>query len=110
MDVGYQLGALSIKQAARGAMFRLLSDLSPPHDWALAVAACAVLAGFAAIVVIVVHGSRGSRWTNKGRLLDLALNNMTQGVVMFDRTGRLVVRNDRYLEMYGLPADIVKAG
>ena len=46
----------------------------------------------------------------KGRLLALALNHMTQGVVMFDAAGRLVVCNDRYLAMYGLPPDLVKPG
>jgi len=35
---------------------------------------------------------------------------MTQGVVMFDAAGRLVVRNDRYLEIYGLSPEIVKPG
>ena len=44
----------------------------------------------------------------KGRLLALALNHMTQGVVMFDASGRLVVCNDQYLAMYGLPPDLVK--
>lgn len=46
----------------------------------------------------------------KGRLLALTLNNMTQGVVMFDTAGRLVVCNDRYLAMYGLSPDQVKPG
>src|SRR5579871_30739 len=50
------------------------------------------------------------RFGRKGRLVELALNNMTQGVVMFDATGRLIVRNDRYIEIYGLPPDIVKPG
>src|SRR5215208_1641883 len=39
-----------------------------------------------------------------------ALNNMTQGVIMFDSAERLVVCNQRYLEMYGLSADVVKPG
>jgi methyl-accepting chemotaxis protein len=47
---------------------------------------------------------------SEGHLLALALNNMTQGVVMFDTTGHLVVCNDRYLEMYGLSTDVVKPG
>jgi len=46
----------------------------------------------------------------KGRLLALALNHMTQGVVMFDASGRLVVCNDQYLAMYGLSPDLVKPG
>jgi methyl-accepting chemotaxis protein len=46
----------------------------------------------------------------KGHLVELALNNMTQGVVMFDAAGSLIVRNDRYIDIYGLPPDIVKPG
>lgn len=39
--------------------------------------------------------------------LDTALNNMSQGLTMFDADGRLVVLNDRYLKMYGLrPSDV----
>ncbi len=40
--------------------------------------------------------------------LDTALNNMTQGLNMYDGAGRLVVCNQRYLEMYRLPPDILK--
>ncbi len=49
------------------------------------------------------------RWFDR-HLLALALNNMTQGVVMYGAAGRLVVCNDRYLAMYGLSPDIVKPG
>ena len=53
----------------------------------------------------------GGRWLDhKRHLLALALNNMTQGVVMFDTKGRLVVCNDQYLAMYGLSPDVVKPG
>ena len=34
--------------------------------------------------------------------LDAALNNMVQGLAMFDADQRIVVANDRYAEMYGL--------
>jgi methyl-accepting chemotaxis protein len=49
------------------------------------------------------------RWFDR-HLLALALNNMTQGVVMYGAAGRLVVCNDRYLAMYGLSPDVVKPG
>ena len=42
--------------------------------------------------------------------LDTALNNMTQGLNLFDAEGRLVVCNERYLKMYGLSADLAKPG
>ena len=35
---------------------------------------------------------------------DAALQNMSQGLSMFDRDGRLIVCNDRYAQVYGLPA------
>jgi methyl-accepting chemotaxis protein len=54
--------------------------------------------------------ARGLGPENKGHLLALVLNNITQGVVMFDMAGRLVVCNDQYRIMYGLSADVVKTG
>jgi len=42
--------------------------------------------------------------------LDTALNTMTQGLNMFDASGRLVVCNGRYLQMYGLSPEVVKPG
>jgi diguanylate cyclase (GGDEF)-like protein len=41
---------------------------------------------------------------------DTAINNMTQGLLLFDSSQRLVVCNRRYIEMYGLSAEIVKPG
>jgi methyl-accepting chemotaxis protein len=45
-----------------------------------------------------------------GSLLALTLNNMTQGVVLFDTAGRLAVCNDQYRTMYGLSPDVVRPG
>jgi methyl-accepting chemotaxis protein len=44
------------------------------------------------------------------KLLALTLNNMTQGVVLFDIGARLVVCNEQYRAMYGLSHDIVRPG
>ena len=41
---------------------------------------------------------------------DTALNNMIQGLCMFDDEQTLLVRNSRYLEMYGFDGEIVKPG
>lgn len=43
-------------------------------------------------------------------LLDTALNNMRHGLVLFDKDGRALVVNQRYIEMYRLPADAIKPG
>ncbi|WP_170149510.1 bifunctional diguanylate cyclase/phosphodiesterase [Rhodoplanes roseus] len=42
--------------------------------------------------------------------LDAALNNMSQGLCMFDRDERLVLCNERYLRMYGLTPHDAPAG
>jgi diguanylate cyclase (GGDEF)-like protein len=44
------------------------------------------------------------------QLLQTVLNNMSQGVLMFDSETRLIFCNKRYIELYGLSADIVKPG
>ena len=44
------------------------------------------------------------------QLLDTVLNNMSQGVLMFDREARLVFCNQRYVEMYGIPPEAAKPG
>ncbi|HLG83649.1 MAG TPA: PAS-domain containing protein [Bradyrhizobium sp.] len=44
------------------------------------------------------------------RRFDAALNNMTQGLVMLDSQLRIIVCNQRYIEMYRLSPDIVKPG
>jgi len=43
-------------------------------------------------------------------LLRATLDNMTQGVLMFDEERTLVVCNRRYLQMYGLSGDAVGPG
>lgn len=35
---------------------------------------------------------------------------MTQGVILFDAHERILVCNDRYIEMYGLSPDVIKPG
>jgi diguanylate cyclase (GGDEF)-like protein len=42
--------------------------------------------------------------------LDSALNNMSQGLVMFDAEERIVLCNDLYIKMYGLSREVVKPG
>jgi diguanylate cyclase (GGDEF)-like protein len=60
------------------------------------------------------HGSHGraphASILEDQRLLHAVLDNMPQGVSMFDAEARLVFCNRRYLEMYGLSAELAKPG
>ncbi|OPZ00667.1 diguanylate cyclase [Bradyrhizobium sacchari] len=42
--------------------------------------------------------------------LDTALNNMSQGLVLYDAAGYIVTCNRRYADMFGLSHDIIKPG
>ena len=81
-------------------MTGLLTDL-PQVAVLLAVASFAVLAFGAVWHRRVVLQNR--------RLLE-AINNMSQGLCMFDAQTRVLVRNTRYLEMYRMSPEIVKPG
>src|SRR5262249_10131203 len=43
-------------------------------------------------------------------LLRTVLDNMAQGVLLFDANAKLVFCNRRYIEMYGLSSDLAKPG
>ena len=42
--------------------------------------------------------------------MDAALENMTQGLVMFDGDGRIILWNRHYLDLYNLPPEVMKPG
>jgi diguanylate cyclase (GGDEF)-like protein len=81
----------------------------------IGVAAASILA-IATLLFVTVrklsqqHRLSKARLTLEKQRLDRAVNNMTQGLLLFDRSQRLVICNQRYIEMYGLSADVVKPG
>jgi len=46
----------------------------------------------------------------KSQHLDTAINNMTQGLLLFSASGHLVICNQSYLDMFGLSPEVVKPG
>jgi methyl-accepting chemotaxis protein len=86
---------------------RTIAELAlSPASLALAVASSSI----AILCICLICAFADRKLDDKALLLDTALNNMTQGVVMFDAVGRLVVSNNQYLEMYGLSPELVKPG
>ena len=70
----------------------------------------AILFAGVCVAALALAGAfhRRLRLTNT-RLLS-AINNMSQGLNMFDAQGRIILLNRRYLEMYKLSPDVVKVG
>jgi methyl-accepting chemotaxis protein len=62
------------------------------------------------VLNLLARLARGRLFDPHGYLATFTLNNMTQGVMLWDTGGRLVLRNERYLQMYGISPDLVKPG
>jgi methyl-accepting chemotaxis protein len=88
-------------------MFPILAGLAAePAGWLLLIAAGLVclLAAFGATVLFRrAHGRRSTLYAS-------AIDNMSQGLVMCDVSGKLLLCNNRYVEMYGLSPSVVKPG
>ncbi len=53
---------------------------------------------------------RDQQLTEQNRRFNAALDNMCQGLSMYDKDGRLLVCNRRFLEIYDLPEEMGQAG
>jgi diguanylate cyclase (GGDEF)-like protein len=53
---------------------------------------------------------REARLAEQNLLMDAALNNMSQGLLMFDAESRLMVFNRRYIKLYGLDPEQITPG
>ncbi|HZD91896.1 MAG TPA: PAS-domain containing protein, partial [Pseudolabrys sp.] len=81
------------------------------RDAALYVAGAAlIIALMIAAAAFMVARRMASRLKAQNSQLDAALNNMSQGLTMFDADGRLIVCNERYLKMFKLSPEQVKPG
>jgi diguanylate cyclase (GGDEF)-like protein/PAS domain S-box-containing protein len=81
------------------------------------IIAAALSAVIVAITIILIvrrlrwqHQSTQRRVRLEKQRLDTAVENMVQGLTLFDQNRRLVVCNQRYIEMYGLSPDVAKPG
>jgi methyl-accepting chemotaxis protein len=102
--IGFVAGFLVFLSFGPGWIVRLLADDSA------AVAGTVMALPFALGAAALAGLFATSRRRAQSRLQRAALNNMTQGLCMFDSTARLVLCNDRYLEMYGLRSELGRAG
>jgi len=90
-------------------------------DWGaqtrlLVAAAILCAAVIAFIFFLIIRQIAGQSREAQRRLelekerLDTALNNMTQGLVLYDASARVVTTNQRYLDLHSLTTDLVKPG
>jgi diguanylate cyclase (GGDEF)-like protein len=116
--IRFQISRIS-KMAERLGAGDLAARVLPPHPKGELGRLMTVLNGTAASLErqrqdieelnLMLHQSQRIQAQEKQRLAT-AVNNMTQGLLLFDSSQRLVVCNQRYIEMYGLSPEVVKPG
>ena len=91
------------------------------EDWRAQTRLMIAAAGLSALVIAILlflivrrmtwqHQESRQRLGQEKHRLDTALNNMTQGLVLYDASARVVVCNQRYIDMYRLSPAVVKPG
>ena len=109
------LGRFPIVVVATKAVSAVLADWRAQTRSLIAAAVLSAL-GVAFILFVIVRQMTRQNREAQQRLelekhrLDTALNNMTQGLVLYDASTRIVITNQRYLDMYNLSTEVVKPG
>jgi diguanylate cyclase (GGDEF)-like protein len=104
----YALKNFPISIVASMTVAAALADWREQTRFLILVASFSVLV-ITAMLFFFVRKLLQQHQTEKQRL-DTAINNMTQGLLLYDSSERLVVCNQRYISMYGLSSDVVKPG
>src|SRR5882757_8666671 len=82
-------------------------------DWGLRERVLLALVAVLAIAVGLLlrrHRLSDQRLAAERRQLSVAVNNIPQGLVLYDASARIVICNQPYREMFGLSPDVVKPG
>ncbi len=104
----YALRSFPIAIVASTTVAAALADWREQTRFLILVAGVSVMV-IAAMLFLFVRKLLRQHQVEKQRL-DTAINNMTQGLLLYDSSQRLVVCNQRYISMYGLSPDVVKPG
>ena len=78
-----------------------------------AVVLCALVSAFIAASIVRLWRKRQlshRRLVVERRELSVAVNNIPQGLVLYDNSSRVTVCNQRYIEMFGLSPEVAKPG
>jgi PAS domain S-box-containing protein len=81
--------------------------LSPTSLSLVIAGVAALILGMCLVAALSARHSQG-KLRRQEYLLDTALENMSQGLCMFEADGRIRLFNDRYTKMMGVPAESLK--
>jgi len=102
--IGFAMGIAGFAFLGLDGIFQILNDV-PTLAAAVVLSVTLAFAALSIGALIVLAQERRRNW-----LANIALNNMTQGLSMFDSAARLVLCNERYIEMSQLPREHFQSG
>ncbi|KAB2880265.1 MAG: EAL domain-containing protein [Pseudorhodoplanes sp.] len=118
-EIEKTVGLIALTMVLAGAAYQarhILSQAAHARDYAEALESArgnlddATEAKERAEYALARLAERDAELSEQNERFNVALENMSQGLCMFDGDRRLVVCNDRYVEIYGLPRDLAKPG
>jgi diguanylate cyclase (GGDEF)-like protein len=90
----------------------VLTDIAT-SGWGLRERALLTLVAVHTVVVGLLlrrHRLSDQRLAAERRQLSVAVNNIPQGLVLYDASARIIICNQPYIEMFGLSPDVAKPG
>jgi methyl-accepting chemotaxis protein len=103
VPLGFALGLVVFAYFGIDGLIRVLTGAAP----GVVAVAFAALFALAMLGIVSLWAMQRERWRNW--VSRVALNNMTQGLCMFDDQARLVLCNMRYIDMHGLKREQLRA-
>ncbi|MGY2907746.1 diguanylate cyclase (GGDEF)-like protein [Bradyrhizobium sp. URHC0002] len=112
-SAGSAQGSRTVKLLAVSGILLAAVTAADPAAWSLRE--CVLLALVAVLAVIAGLLVRRDRLTDQRlaaerRQLSIAVNNIPQGLVLYDASARIIICNQPYLDMFGLSPDVAKPG
>ena len=107
------LGSGTVKLLAVCGILLAAVIAADPAAWSLRERALlALVAVLSVIAGLLVRRDRlTDQWlAAERRQLSIAVNNIPQGLVLYDASARIIICNEPYLEMFGLSPDVAKPG
>ena len=109
------LDRLPLSIIATTTVWAALADWRQQTRFLIAVAGLSVLV-IAVILLLVIrklaqqHRLSQQQLTLEKQRLDTAVNNIPQGLILYDTSARITVCNRRYIDMFGLSPEVAKPG
>jgi len=112
-SAGSAQGSRTVKLLAACGILLAAVIAADPAAWSLRERVLlALVAVLAVIAGLLVRRDRltDQRLAAERRQLSIAVNNIPQGLVLYDASARIIICNQPYLDMFGLSPDVAKPG